>query len=64
MCVGRPEKWDFISHGAEIAVMANAAYQASYSLVPSALYMGVKQSVLGAGQSCLSDAEGYERIIL
>jgi len=55
--VGRPEKWDFI-HSAEIALLANAAYQASYSVVPSALSMGVEQSVLGADHSCLSHAEG------
>jgi len=57
LCVGRPEKWDFIPHGAEIALLANVAYQASCSVVPSALSMGVKQSVLGADHSCLSHAE-------
>jgi len=58
LCVGRPEKWDFIPHGAQIAVLANAAYQASYSVVPSALSLRVKQSVLGADHSYLSHAEG------
>jgi hypothetical protein len=58
LCVGRPEKWDFIPHGAQIAALANAAYQASYSMVPSALSMEVKQSVLGADHSCLPHAEG------
>jgi len=58
LCVGRPEKWDFIPRGAEIALLANAAYQASGSVVPSALSMGVKQSVLGADHSFLSHAEG------
>jgi len=58
LCVGRPEKLDFIPHSAEIAILSDLAYQASCSVVPSALSLGVKQFVLGADHSCLSNAEG------